>query len=954
MRTIKRHPASPSLRAVAMGGAAMAIALAWGGSALAQTTPPQSVPASPAVQEPEDEAASVDDIVVTGTSIRGIRPVGSATVPLSREDIQATGLTSTADVVRTLPQLQNIGIDETRNAGSQDAATNSGRGTALNLRGLGANATLMLVDGRRIAPSGTVSAFGDPNQIPIAAIERIEVVTDGASAIYGTDAVGGVVNFIVRKNFDGAEITGRYSTTDGYDQAGLSAVLGKTWSNGNLVIAYDHDDREAMLRGTSPYLRQDLTRFGGNDGRINGATVSARVPVVVTQGGGVIRYFSAPDNRTNAPLTAADMIPGADVVDSADFTDYLPHRTRDSLTAFANLDLTDNISLYYQGFFNRRDSEQRSYRVESLTVPASNPYYISGLPGVAPGQSITVRYPWFKDFGRRYLIATERSFSNTFGTTVDLGSDWQLDAYATYAIAENCQCEEGPSAGIVNTTALNAMLAAGDPSFNPFSPDPISDAVRARVLGENLQRNKTILTDIVLKMDGPVMNLASGEVRGALGAEFLKVEGEYRNAGTTTNIDNQFRATYSGDKTREVNSLFGELFIPLVAESSNVPFVQRLDLSLAARYEHYSDFGDTTNPKVGLTWEVNDELLVRGTWGKSFRAPSLQENNEDVVTTFIATAYSNGSGDPLIPVTNAITGTSNVLVRVQGGNNDLGPERATTYSLGFDYSPHWLDGFRVSATYYNIEYAGKIVTLGEQASTFLTTAANRAAFDAYITPAPQPSTCVEGDPSTYNPVYVPFVTAGYPIPFTGTPFCSVVAYLNGQAQNLGRVEQDGLDFTVGHDLDTAWGQFSSGVSLTKILNLKQTLSPSSGLIDVLDTINNPVSTRVRGNLGWRGGSVSANLFVNYVGEYMNTAPITVAGVRQPVTEIPSWTTFDASLSWFTAEEAPSWAQGIRASLSIQNILDEDPNVVLTGANGFDNQQANPYGRIYSFELTKRF
>lgn len=954
MHIIQRQSAYPSLRSLAMTGAAVGLAFAFGSSALAQTAASQDAVAPLAVQDRDEGATELTDIVVTGTSIRGIKPVGSATVPLSRQDIQATGLTSTADVVRTLPQLQNIGIDETRNSGSQDAGTNSGKGTALNLRGLGANATLMLVDGRRIAPSGTVSAFGDPNQIPIAAIERIEVVTDGASAIYGTDAVGGVVNFIVRKNFDGAEVTGRYTTTDGYEQSGISAVLGKTWSNGNLVIAYDHDDRQAMLRGSSPFLRQDLRQFGGNDGRINGTTVTARVPVIVAQGGGVINYFSVPDNRTNAPLSAADLISGADVVDSADFADYLPHRKRDSVTAFANLDLTDGISLYYQGFYNARDSENRSYRVESLTVPASNPYYIAGIPGVAPGQSLTVRYPWFKDFGRRYLIATERSYSNTFGATVDLPADWQMDAYGTYAVAENCQCEQGPSAGIVNTTALNAILASGDPSFNPFSPDPISDSVRQRVLGVNLQRNKTVLTDIVVKMDGPLMEIPAGTIRAAVGAEYLKVEGEYRNAGTTTNIDNQFRATYSGDKTREVNSLFAELFVPLVAEDSNIPFVQSLDLSLAARYEHYSDFGETTNPKVGLSWQVNDELMVRGTWGKSFRAPSLQENNEDVVTTFIATAYSNGSGDPLIPVTNPLTGTSNVLARVQGGNNNLGPERATIYSVGFDYSPSWLDGFRMSATYYNIEYAGKIVTLGDQASTFLVTAANRAAFDAYITPAPQPSTCVEGVPSTYNPVYLPFVTAGYPIPFTGTPFCSLTAYLNGQAQNLGRVEQDGLDITLNYDFDTRFGQFSSGVSLTEILNLEQTLSPSSGMVDVLDTLNNPVSRRIRGSLGWRWDNVSANLFVNYTGDYLNTAPITVAGVRYPVTEIPSWTTFDASLSYVTADSFPSWAQGIRASVSIQNILDEDPNVVLTGANAFDSQQANPYGRIYSFELTKRF
>lgn len=954
MRIIQRPRATPSLRALALGGAATALALGLAGAAFAQTAQAPQTSLEVGQEEDDQETTRIGDVVVTGTSIRGIRPVGSATVPLTREDIKQTGLTSTADVVRTLPQLQNLGIDETRNAGSQDAGTNHSRGTSLNLRGLGANATLMLVDGRRIAPSGTTSAFGDPNQIPIAAIERIEVVTDGASAIYGTDAVGGVVNFIIRKNYDGAEVTGRYSFADGYDQWGVSAVAGKSWDWGNFVLAYDHEDRSAMLRGASPFLRQDLRPLGGNDNRINGATVTARVPVVVTQGGGVIRYFSVSETYTGGPLTAAQLVPGADVVDSADFTDYLPHRERDSLTAFANLNLSDNLSLYYQGFFSRRDSAIRGYRVDTLTVPSSSPFYISGLPGVSPGGSISVRYPWFKDFGRRYTIATERSFSHTLGLNWDLGYDWQMDAYLTYALAKNCQCEKGPSAGINNTRALNDLIAAGDANFNPFANAPVSDYIRDRVFGENNLRNRTALKDFVIKFDGPLFEMPAGAVRAAFGAEILELNGSYRNAGTNTNVDNVFRTTYSGAKIREVESVFGELFVPLVAESSNIPFIRRLDLSLAARYESYSDFGDTSNPKIGLTWEPTDDLLVRGTWGKSFRAPSLQENNEDVVTMFGLAQYSNGSGDPLIPISNPATGTSNVFARTQGGNNNLQPEEATTFSIGADWTPSWFEGFRASLTYYNIDYKGKIVTIGDQASTFLATPANRAAFAAYITPAPQPSTCVEGDVSTYNPVYRDLINRGYPIPFSATPYCSLVAYLNGQAQNLGTVEQDGIDLNASYEFDTALGQVSTGVAWTEILNLKQTLSPTSGLLDVLDTLNNPVSTRIRGNLGLRRDTMSANLFVNYVGSYVNTAPITVAGARQPVAEVPSWTTLDANVSWFAPDDAMPWVRGLRVSLSVQNLTDEDPNIVLTGTNAFDTQMANPYGRIWSFEVTKSF
>ncbi len=662
-----------------------------------------------------DGAAEVGEVVVTGTSIRGIKPVGSATVPLSKEDILSTGLANTADVVRTLPQLQNIGIDETRTGGSQDAGTNNGRGTALNLRGLGSNATLMLIDGRRLAPSGTLSAFGDPNQIPVAALERIEVVTDGASAIYGTDAVGGVVNFILKKNYDGFEVTGRYTTTDGYDQKGLSAVFGKVWDRGNVILAYDHDDRSRMLRGKVPYLRQDLRQFGGNDGRINGATITPGAsPLIVVQTGSTFNYYALPSGSNGVGLTASQLVPGIPtVVDSADYVDYLPHRTRTSLTGFANYEVTDKVSVYWEGFLNIRDSRSRGYRADTILLPASNRFYIPGIPGVAPGASLSVRYALAKDIGERITLATERSSSNTVGMKVVLPAEWSADAYFTHGLAKNCQCEEGEKSGILNTTALRNLLVANDPLFNPFSPTPMDATTRSRVLGENLLRNQTILKDGVIKFDGPLFAIPGGQVRAAIGGEYLNIVGNYRNAGTTTRPDNLFVGTYSGSKSRTVKAAFAELFVPVVGQDNALPLVKRLDLSMATRYEKYSDFGNTNNPKIGVTWDPTDDLSIRGTVGRSFRAPSLQENNEDVVTTFILTTTNNNARDPAIPITNTGTGQSAILQRT-GGNAGLTPEKAKTYSVGFDYSPHWLDGLRLSATYYNIKYTDKIVGLNDQ------------------------------------------------------------------------------------------------------------------------------------------------------------------------------------------------------------------------------------------------
>ena len=265
--------------------------MAMPGQALAQQSP---VPDEATVGEVPDADAS--EIVVTGTNIRGVAPTGSATVSIGLAEINASGLSSPVDIIRTLPQIQNIGADETRASGRDGAADNTGRGSAINLRGLGNNATLMLIDGRRVAPNGTASAFGDPNQIPDIALERLEVVTDGASAVYGSDAVAGVVNLILRKRYDGLMTSVRYTGNGDYRtwQAGLLA--GQQWDGGGIVVAYQYQNRTRMLQSDSIYMQRDQRPLGGNDTRISGTTTTPG-PLsgnVITGAGATARIFAIP------------------------------------------------------------------------------------------------------------------------------------------------------------------------------------------------------------------------------------------------------------------------------------------------------------------------------------------------------------------------------------------------------------------------------------------------------------------------------------------------------------------------------------------------------------------------------------------------------------------------------------------------------------------------------------
>src|SRR4051812_35805328 len=191
-------------------------------------------------------APAVEEIVVTGTSIRGVASAGSPSIALDHEAFVESGLATSSDLARSLPQVINLGADESRLGGAQDGAANTTRVSGINLRGIGNEATLLLINGRRLAPAGVIKSLYDPNVIPASAVERMEVVVDGASAIYGSDAVAGVVNIITRKDFSGAESFLRYGSADGTDQIVASQNFGLTWDGGSVFAAVEHFERDRL------------------------------------------------------------------------------------------------------------------------------------------------------------------------------------------------------------------------------------------------------------------------------------------------------------------------------------------------------------------------------------------------------------------------------------------------------------------------------------------------------------------------------------------------------------------------------------------------------------------------------------------------------------------------------------------------------------------------------------
>lgn len=937
------------------------------GLAAAQATPVQGSAAAP------DGGADnpMQEVVVTGSQIRGVAAAGSETVVLDRDALLQSGYNNPSDVLKTIPMVQGLGYDDSPHT-AQNGSANIQRGTTISLRGLSSNATLVLIDGRRIAPTGNVTTFTEANQLPVSMIERIDVVADGASAIYGSDAVAGVVNYITRKSYDGVEITPRYTHDHGFDERGASVVAGHTFADfagvGKLsaVVALDHDERGAMSESSSPFLSQNLTPFGGLDNRIRTNIASSGAPGNIIVAGtsqnptlpsaGSFTYYGVPAGYSGTGLTGAQLLKNQpNLIDAAQYTDFLPDNKRDQASINLNLQIDPATKAYYQGYYNHRESIALALiqPTATLTLPASSPYYIPGVPGVAAGAPETVSFSFLKDIGAGIPGAGGRveaaNAGNTFGLQHDFANKWRAEAVYGFTSSHTCANCVPALNGNIWTQQLQAAL--NDGSYNPFGSQPASDAELSRFLVAGTDRNRVLMQQGSLRFDGPLFSLPGGMVKAAVGTETLEVVQSRDSIGIKATSD-----TIGAYGKRRINAIYGELSVPLVGSANAIPLVQRLGLDLAARTQRYSDVGTTSNPKLGVVWGVTNDFTLHGAAGTSFRAPDLTDTNVTFFSSVSTQLVANGANDPSIPLSNTATKQSYVL-RIGGSNPKLTPEKAKNFSFGGDYKPWFVDGLRLGANYYKIEYENQIIGLQTPSASFIATAANRAAYAPYIIPAAQPAGCIPGVRSTYNPIYA----AAFASPSLSAPdesnACRLTALFMAQNTNAASTVQDGVDIDFGYEFQTSVGAFDATLNATKILKNDVRVTNLAPVDHQLDRMNMPVSRRGRVGLAWNQGPWNASLAMNYVGSYLNDLPITIAGVTQPQTMIDAWKTFDLALA-YNLPKGAGWLSGARVALNIQNLFDRDPPVVLSTNNNaafaFDPQNANVLGRVTSLQLTKAF
>jgi iron complex outermembrane receptor protein len=978
-----------SLLAIRIGASAIAMAAAtcFASAAYAQVdvAPAIAETADPETTETEDpgvsraaDSADVSDpqeIIVTGTSIRGIAAVGSNLIAVGPEEIAETGAQTLTQVLQTVPALSSMG-----SAGQGQNRGSYYQPQIHQLGGSASSTTLILIDGHRTSSGGTNHTNTDPGIVPINMIERVEVLAEGASSIYGSDAVAGVVNFITRRRFDGIQAGGQISFKDGATGYTASLLAGKTWDDGSIVFALSRADLQALANRDRPFTDPNHIERGGT------SFYNFNCPTATLQpnGSGPI-YLSATagvavtNSAANAPCS------------SWRYGDLIPQEERNNAMVKGIQELGD-LTIQAEMVYSVRRSESRISR-GTVTATAfetgdqRNPFYTrpAGYTGTATRQ--TIRWSADELFGPG---AKALSGSNSMYADIELryrlSDAFNVNFLALGARDESYDRNEGTINGSVANLALNGTTFTNGsrttPSltgtnifvynlpltaenaldvWNPAASNRTSQAVRDRLLdNDNDLRQTHGLRQLRLTTDGKLFTLPGGDVGIAIGGELLRFTLEqFKYAGNGAGPASTGSSTFQLEVVRNVKSVFGELNIPIVGPDMGIPFIENFIVNLSGRHDKYSDFGSTTNPKAAFSWEVGSGLNIRGNISSSFVAPpmSIIGDENGVYVNSRYNSFTNNINVPIalypelrnftgIPCTATHCNISSLQgLRVNTGDHEAGPQKGEGWSIGFDFKPTFLRGLRAQATLWNAKVRGAVT--GPQIGFVV----NTPSLSHLLTFYPNGATQEEIAAATR------FIPPEGPLP-TVTSY--ILQVINSNYLNL---DVQGIDasFNYRHDTGSA-GTFEIGNSVTYFTRFRQSYGEDGLEYSVLNStgangVFPSVQLQGRASLGWDYEDFSSNLFVNYTGAYRNLSGNSVAPVTRDEAGNPTGggdrvdenITVDLNMSY--AFGGPFEDQIL--SLNVRNLFDTRPPFYNVG-EGYDSYVANPLGRVISLGLQVKF
>lgn len=856
----------------------------------------------PEIQPPPDE------VVVTGSYLRDVSYLAAQVIHIEGSELTQGSFATVQDALYELP-LNSLNAPREDNV----ANGNYGAGAGANLRGLGTGATLVLLNGSRLASSGLAGEFTDLSQVPLSIVKRIEVLPDGSSAMYGSDAISGVVNIITDTAFEGLETQARMGgTPGGRDEVVFSQLAGKSWESGHVMLAYQFTDAADLQAAARSYAaNENKTPYGGGDYQ----SVFSN-PGNIVNPNTLLPEYGIPPGQNGKSLSSQSLSNAINLTNQAADYDLFPDRRTHSFYFFGSQRPVDSVELTLEGRYNIRDTTQQIVpRQETLVVPNTNPFFVD--PFGSASKSVLVDYNLSRDVGEDIWSTTTRSYGAKLGATVAMPSDWRLRVTGSYG---------RETLTIIDTsfsqTALDQALADPDraTAFDPFGDGSYTNPVTlAGIRALDYQGSSASIFTAGAIADGSVVHLAREDVKLAVGVEHRR---ETFSKHYVAPSDVGAAATFAGDYGRNVDAAFGELSVPFTWEQG-----QAVRLVLSGRQERYSDFGTTTNGEARVAWTIVPTVKWRASWGTSFQAPTLDDMHD---------TSDNASGVAVLPDPKSPIGNS-IILYMQGANPSLKPETAQTWTSGIDWVSDRLQGLTASLTYYSVDYKGQIAQ--PAAGNPFGILEDESEWAAVITRNPTPDQVA----AICNR---PDLTISKAACSTSKP----AAIVDIRLANLGETRTDGLDIDIHQVINSPVGQWTASFRGTRILDFEQAASPSSSAVSVLDTLGNPISLKLRATLGWNQGrsgktGFGAGLAFNYTGSYRNPT-----SARVP--RVPALFTTDGQLRW-RGTETNGWLNNVEFNLNVINLFNQSPPFV-DWQEGYDSYSTQPLGRVLSMTLRKNW
>ncbi|MDV0437818.1 TonB-dependent receptor plug domain-containing protein [Xanthomonas sacchari] len=942
---------------------AIAFALAAGTTALLSTGAAAAQDSSS-----NDASKTLDTIQVTGSRVARVETeTASPVVVIDRAAIEQTGKLTLGDLVQELPAMSGAPSTPAVNNGGGDGKS------SVDLRGLGDERTLLLVNGRRVVNN-------DVNSIPASAVERIEVLTSGASAVYGSDAVAGVVNFILRKDFEGLAVSVDYGQathlSDGA-RSGGSLTFGQVGDRGNIMVGLNYNKFDGISSADRKYSK-DATYLYSGAVTVLGSSRNPRgritVPTALRPQYGGCSTVTLKPGATGASQGDYRCYSGA--TDSFNYQAtnlIMTPQERTNAFFLANYQITDSINAFAQVYHNKTSSNFAiaplpfDARGDKVVISANNFYNPFGTNFGADeaGNQYNQLLTRFTSLGQRrsyYSTVTDQVVAGLEGFVGD--STWKWDAAMNYGhyTRENTSYGYvyyaglrdalGPSFrdtdGVIKCGSAGAVIAGCTP-LNIFNiNDPQTIATLGKYEARPTYSNTYQMRSFEANANGELFTLPAGASQLAVGVswreEYQKNAVDYiaiANANGNCFISQEACGTPLSGKYN-VKELYAELYVPLLSE---VPFAHLLALTLGSRYSDYNTFGNTTNSKVQLEWRPIQNLLLRGTVAEVFRAPTIENlysgasgdapNFADPCIGYGRTgtprdheaACGAGAGATAIPGATGITPsgmsqTTGVWSGSVAAGFDLKPEQGKSFDWGVVYDPEWLPGFSASLDYWRL---------------YLNDTINRA--DAQTVA----DICYSDNNS---------------------PFCGFInRYTDGQVNfirepivNLGRLDTKGWDLALRYRLpDTAWGSYTFGLDGTYIARYDNKTNPDdpAGVVThVAGTYNKSYGlySRVRGRLfvNWQKGDLGASWRIRYVGPFdvgsADPAQNRSADAGYPNVVVPYGSYFLHSVS---VNYALPWFNS-KVEVGLDNVFDKQPPML------YQNNVLNANTDVNSFDTVGRY